>query len=78
MRKKDFDRVTTFFFMSHRSLWQPDHLKGQFPTCYSPLLFICSLVLGSSAMLFKENGVTSLGVCLCYDIFIVCPAGIKK
>jgi len=67
------------YLLCSRSIRQPDHLKEQlFPTCHSSLLFIFSLLLGSLAMLFKENGVTSLGVCLCYDVFIVCAAGIKK
>ena len=64
--------------MFYRSICQPDHLKEKFPTCHSPLLFTLSLLLGSLAMLFKETGVTSLGVCLCYDIFIASAAGIKK
>lgn len=64
--------------MLYRSICQPDHLKEQVPICRSPKVFMLSLLLGSVAMLFKENGVTSLGVCLCYDALIVCAAGIKK
>ena len=63
----------------NRSLCQPDHLKDStIATCGSPLLFIVSLLVGSAAMLCKENGITSLGVCLCYDVFVVCGAGIRQ
>lgn len=70
--------TTTSPLFFSRSIRQPDHLKELFPTCHSPLLFTLSLLLGSLAMLFKENGVTSLGVCLCYDILVASAAGIKK
>ena len=64
--------------MFFRSICQPDHLQEQVPTCRSRLIFIISLILGSLAVLFKENGITSLGACLCYDVFIASAAGIKR
>ncbi|XP_065896491.1 protein O-mannosyl-transferase TMTC1-like isoform X2 [Dysidea avara] len=67
------------FLCYHKSLCQPDHLEDDnIASCHSSLLFFISLLLGSTAMLFKENGITSLGVCLCYDVFVVCGAGIRR
>ena len=39
-------------------------------THYSLPWLICSVLLGAVSMLYKEQGITVLGVCVCYDLFI--------
>ncbi|XP_069821677.1 protein O-mannosyl-transferase TMTC1 isoform X1 [Dendropsophus ebraccatus] len=43
-----------------------------FPGTTSPLLLLLSLFLGTCAMLVKETGVTVFGVCVVYDLQILC------
>lgn len=43
-----------------------------FPPTRSPFCLSLSLLLGSSAMLVKETGVTVFGVCVLYDALVVC------
>ncbi|XP_073506457.1 protein O-mannosyl-transferase TMTC1 [Phyllobates terribilis] len=43
-----------------------------FPGTFSPLLLLLSLFLGTCAMLVKETGVTVFGVCVVYDLQILC------
>lgn len=43
-----------------------------FPGTSSPLLLLLSLFLGTCAMLVKETGVTVFGVCVVYDLQILC------
>ncbi|KAG9470556.1 hypothetical protein GDO78_017356 [Eleutherodactylus coqui] len=43
-----------------------------FPGTTSPLLLLLSLFLGTCAMLVKETGLTVFGVCLVYDLQILC------
>ncbi|KAM4012885.1 protein O-mannosyl-transferase TMTC1-like, partial [Anomaloglossus baeobatrachus] len=45
---------------------------GCFPGTSSPLLLLLSLFLGTCAMLVKETGVTVFGVCVLYDLQILC------
>uniref|UniRef100_A0A4W3GGR4 dolichyl-phosphate-mannose--protein mannosyltransferase n=1 Tax=Callorhinchus milii TaxID=7868 RepID=A0A4W3GGR4_CALMI len=39
----------------------------------SPIFLLFSLLLGTCAMLVKETGVTVFGVCVIYDLLILCP-----
>lgn len=39
-------------------------------TGYSLPWLICSVLLGAVSMLYKEQGITVLGVCVCYDLFV--------
>nr|XP_033809118.1 protein O-mannosyl-transferase TMTC1 [Geotrypetes seraphini] len=43
-----------------------------FPSTTSPLFLLLSLLLGTCAMLVKETGITVFGVCVLYDLFILC------
>ncbi|XP_069619119.1 protein O-mannosyl-transferase TMTC1 [Ranitomeya imitator] len=43
-----------------------------FPGTFSPFLLLLSLFLGTCAMLVKETGVTVFGVCVVYDLQILC------
>ncbi|XP_044137349.1 protein O-mannosyl-transferase TMTC1 [Bufo gargarizans] len=43
-----------------------------FPGTTSPFLLLLSLLLGTCAMLVKETGITVFGVCVVYDLQILC------
>ncbi|XP_075711870.1 protein O-mannosyl-transferase TMTC1 [Rhinoderma darwinii] len=43
-----------------------------FPGTTSPILLLLSLFLGTCAMMVKETGVTVFGVCVVYDLQILC------
>ncbi|MBN3295267.1 TMTC1 protein, partial [Amia calva] len=43
-----------------------------FPVTVSKLSLVLSLLLGTCAMLVKETGVTVFGVCVVYDILVIC------
>ncbi|XP_075066641.1 protein O-mannosyl-transferase TMTC1 [Mixophyes fleayi] len=50
----------------------------RFPGTTSPFLLLLSLVLGTCAMLVKETGITVFGVCLVYDLQILCRRRFKR
>ncbi|XP_069484632.1 protein O-mannosyl-transferase TMTC1 [Ambystoma mexicanum] len=60
------------FLSYNRSVDQFAH-GDHFPPTGSPFFLLLSLLLGTSAMLVKETGVTVFGVCLVYDLFVLCP-----
>ncbi|KAM3925952.1 protein O-mannosyl-transferase TMTC1 [Leptodactylus fuscus] len=51
---------------------EEDHAPDCFPGTSSPLLLMLSLLLGTCAMLVKETGITVFGVCVVYDLQILC------
>ena len=42
-----------------------------------PWIFICVALCGL-AMLFKEQGITAVGICLIYDVIIICKVDVLK
>ncbi|XP_077999994.1 protein O-mannosyl-transferase TMTC1-like [Glandiceps talaboti] len=60
-----------------RSIQQPNP-STDFPSTTSPYLFGLSLILGACNMLIKEHGITVLGVCMVYDILVVCRTGMQR
>ncbi|KAF6722281.1 Transmembrane and TPR repeat-containing protein 1 [Oryzias melastigma] len=46
--------------------------EDSLPGTESPAGLLCSLLLGTCAMLVKETGVTVFGVCLLYDALVLC------
>ncbi|KAM8971862.1 protein O-mannosyl-transferase TMTC1 [Pelodytes ibericus] len=48
------------------------------PSTSSPFFLTLCLLLGTCAMLVKETGVTVFGVCLVYDLLILCPKRFKR
>ncbi|CAH1800313.1 unnamed protein product, partial [Owenia fusiformis] len=56
-----------FYIRSIDTRW-----PGECPTLRSPCLFLVSLLLGGTAMLVKEHGVTVLGVGVLYDAWVLC------
>ncbi|XP_077988191.1 protein O-mannosyl-transferase TMTC4-like [Glandiceps talaboti] len=45
---------------------------GRRPSYFSVILVLLSVVCCATAMLFKELGITAIGVCSAYDIIIIC------
>ncbi|XP_043943181.1 protein O-mannosyl-transferase TMTC1 [Protopterus annectens] len=65
-------------FLSYiRSVDQSD-TGEHFPPTTSPLYFGLSLFLGTCGMLVKETGVTVFGVCLAYDLGVLCQKNLKR
>lgn len=48
------------------------------PSTASPGRLLVSLLLGTCAMLVKETGVTVFGVCVLYDVLVLCRKPLIK
>lgn len=49
-----------------------EQLQHIAPTNFSWLWLMCSILLAAISMLCKEQGITVLGVCIAYDLFVAC------
>ena len=49
-----------------------EQLQHIVPTHFSWLWLMCSILLAAISMLCKEQGITVLGVCIAYDLFVAC------
>ena len=56
----------------HQEPLNLEQLQHSAPTQFSWFWLVCSILLASVSMLCKEQGVTVLGVCLAYDLFVAC------
>ncbi|XP_018431934.1 PREDICTED: transmembrane and TPR repeat-containing protein 1 [Nanorana parkeri] len=65
-------------FLSYVRSVETDPATDHFPGTRSPLLLLLSLLLGTCAMLVKETGITVFGVCLVYDLQILCLRRLKR
>ncbi|XP_078529890.1 protein O-mannosyl-transferase TMTC1 [Lissotriton helveticus] len=59
-------------FLSYNRSVDQFYPGQHFPPTASPFFLLLSLILGTSAMLVKETGITVFGVCLVYDLFVLC------
>ena len=58
---------------SHQEpLINSEQLQHIAPTHFSWLWLMCSILLAAISMLCKEQGITVLGVCIAYDLFVAC------
>jgi hypothetical protein len=58
---------------SHQEPLNSEQLQHIIPlTHFSWLWLMCSILLAAVSMLCKEQGITVLGVCLAYDLFVAC------
>ena len=57
---------------SHQEPLNSEQLQHTAPTQFSWLWLTCSVLLAAVSMLCKEQGITVLGVCLAYDLFVAC------
>ncbi|GCB74546.1 hypothetical protein scyTo_0003637 [Scyliorhinus torazame] len=60
-------------FLSYLRSVNCSHIGKYFPPTSSPFFLLLSLFLGTCAMLVKETGITVFGVCLIYDLLVLCP-----
>ncbi|KAM5172941.1 protein O-mannosyl-transferase TMTC1 [Mantella aurantiaca] len=65
-------------FLSYIRSVETDEAADRFPGTRSPLLLLLSLLLGTCAMLVKETGITVFGVCLVYDLQVLCLRRLKR
>lgn len=65
-------------FLSYIRSVETDGVTDRFPGTRSPFLLLLSLVLGTCAMLVKETGITVFGVCLVYDLQVLCLRRLKR
>ena len=56
----------------HQEPLDLEQLQHSAPTRFSWLWLACSILLAMMSMLCKEQGITVLGVCLAYDLFVAC------
>ncbi|KAK3608428.1 hypothetical protein CHS0354_035429 [Potamilus streckersoni] len=68
------DVLTAVLFLASflcyvRSLDVPCSIKN-IPVVHNMFLFVCSILLGGTAMLCKEHGITALGFCVSFDILV--------
>lgn len=61
--------LTFLFYTRSVSLHAPD---DSLPSTASPGRLLVSLLLGTCAMLVKETGITVFGVCVLYDVLVLC------
>ncbi|XP_041109860.1 protein O-mannosyl-transferase TMTC1-like [Polyodon spathula] len=59
-------------FLSYIGSVDPSCLGERFPATASSCSLLLSLFLGTCAMLLKETGITVFGVCLVYDLLVLC------
>ncbi|XP_069759228.1 protein O-mannosyl-transferase TMTC1 isoform X2 [Narcine bancroftii] len=59
-------------FLSYLRSVNCSYVGKDFPPTRSPVYLLLSLFLGTCAMLVKETGITIFGVCLVYDLLILC------
>ncbi|XP_067907107.1 protein O-mannosyl-transferase TMTC1 isoform X2 [Heterodontus francisci] len=59
-------------FLSYLRSVNCSYIGEYFPPTSSPLFLLLSLFLGTCAMLVKETGITVFGVCLIYDLLVLC------
>ena len=57
---------------SHQEPLNSEQLQHTAPIQFSLLWLACSVLLATVSMLCKEQGITVLGVCLAYDLFVAC------
>ncbi|CAI9611155.1 unnamed protein product [Staurois parvus] len=65
-------------FLSYIRSVEMDAATDCFPGIRSPFLLLLSLLLGTCAMLVKETGITVFGVCLVYDLQVLCLRRLKR
>ncbi|XP_040201479.1 protein O-mannosyl-transferase TMTC1 [Rana temporaria] len=65
-------------FLSYVRSVETEVVTDHFPGTRSPLLLLLSLLLGTCAMLVKETGITVFGVCLVYDLQVLCLRRMKR
>ena len=63
---------------SHLEPLNSEQLQHTGPTHFSWLWLLCSILLAAVSMLCKEQGVTVLGVCLAYDLFVACGKDLRE
>ena len=63
---------------SHLEPLNSEQLQHTGPTHFSWLWLLCSVLLAAVSMLCKEQGVTVLGVCLAYDLFVACDKDLRE
>ena len=56
----------------HQEPLDLEQLQHTAPTHFSWLWLICSILFAVVSMLCKEQGITVLGICLAYDLFVAC------
>ncbi|XP_059508271.1 protein O-mannosyl-transferase TMTC1 [Stegostoma tigrinum] len=59
-------------FLSYLRSVNSSYIGKSFPPTSSPFFLLLSLFLGTCAMLVKETGITVFGVCLIYDLLVLC------
>ncbi|XP_055506292.1 protein O-mannosyl-transferase TMTC1 isoform X2 [Leucoraja erinacea] len=59
-------------FLSYLRSVNCNDVGESFPPTSSPVYLLLSLFFGTCAMLVKETGITVFGVCLIYDLLILC------
>ncbi|XP_041071543.1 protein O-mannosyl-transferase TMTC1 isoform X4 [Carcharodon carcharias] len=59
-------------FLSYLRSVNCSYIGKYFPPTSSPFFLLLSLFLGTCAMLVKETGITVFGVCLIYDLLVLC------
>ncbi|XP_072915104.1 protein O-mannosyl-transferase TMTC1 isoform X1 [Hemitrygon akajei] len=59
-------------FLSYLRSVNCNYIGEKFPPTSSPVYLLLSLFLGTCAMLVKETGITVFGVCLIYDLLVLC------
>ncbi|XP_033888528.1 protein O-mannosyl-transferase TMTC1 [Acipenser ruthenus] len=59
-------------FLSYIGSVDPSCFGERFPATASSCALLLSLFLGTCAMLLKETGITVFGVCLVYDLLVLC------
>ncbi|XP_072124080.1 protein O-mannosyl-transferase TMTC1 isoform X2 [Mobula birostris] len=59
-------------FLSYLRSVNCNYIGDKFPPTSSPVYLLLSLFLGTCAMLVKETGITVFGVCLIYDLLVLC------
>ncbi|XP_053320193.1 protein O-mannosyl-transferase TMTC1 [Spea bombifrons] len=65
-------------FLSYIRSVEAEPASDRLPSTKSPFFLMLSLVLGTCAMLVKETGVTVFGVCLVYDLLVLCQRRVRR
>ncbi|XP_072256210.1 protein O-mannosyl-transferase TMTC1 [Pyxicephalus adspersus] len=65
-------------FLSYVRSVETESATDCVPGTRSPFLLLLSLLLGTCAMLVKETGITVFGVCLVYDLQVLCLRRLQR
>ena len=73
-----YQKSLTKYGSISNSLRSKDHYRCERQRTFSPLWLIFTVCLAVVSMLCKEQGIVALGVCLAYDILVVCRINLSS